>query len=177
MTEPCDLSAVEARRLIGRKALSPVELLESCLKRTEAVNPAVNAFVALDTDRARAAARRAEDAVSRGEELGPLHGLPVGIKDLEEVGGLRTTYGSPIFRDFVPEADCGMVARLRAAGGIVIGKTNTPEFGAGANTRNAVHGATGNPFERQAGLVDGRYTEHPARPLRPVLASLLRRLH
>ena len=79
MTEPCDLSAVEARRLIGRKALSPVELLESCLKRTEAVNPAVNAFVALDTDRARAAARRAEDAVSRGEELGPLHGLPVGI--------------------------------------------------------------------------------------------------
>ena len=73
----------------------------------------------------------------RGGEFGPLHGLPVGIKDLEEVAGLRTTYGSPIFRDFVPEADCGMVARIRAAGGIVLGKTNTPEFGAGANTRNA----------------------------------------
>jgi amidase len=146
-TEPCELSAVEARRLIGRKALSPVELLESCLARVEAVNGAVNAVVALDAERARAAAREAEAAVMRGGEFGPLHGLPVGIKDLEEVAGLRTTYGSPIFRDFVPEADCGMVARIRAAGGIVLGKTNTPEFGAGANTRNAVYGATGNPFD------------------------------
>ena len=146
-TEPCDLPAVEARRLIGRKALSPVELLESCLRRIEAVNGAVNAFVALDTDRARAAAREAEDAVMRGGEFGPLHGLPVGIKDLEEVAGLRTTYGSPIFRDFVPDADCGMVARLRRAGAVILGKTNTPEFGAGANTRNAVYGATGNPFD------------------------------
>jgi Asp-tRNA(Asn)/Glu-tRNA(Gln) amidotransferase A subunit family amidase len=145
--EPCDLSAVEARRLIGRKALSPVELLESCLLRIEAVNPAVNAVVALDADRARAAAREAEAAVTRGDHLQPLHGLPVGIKDLEETAGLRTTYGSPIFRDFVPDADCGMVARIRAAGGIVLGKTNTPEFGAGANTRNAVYGATGNPFD------------------------------
>jgi Asp-tRNA(Asn)/Glu-tRNA(Gln) amidotransferase A subunit family amidase len=148
-TEPCDLPAVEARRLIGRKALSPVELLESCLGRIEAVNGAVNAFVALDTDRARAAARGAEEAVMRGGEFGPLHGLPVGIKDLEEVAGLRTTYGSPIFRDFVPDADCGMVARLRRAGAVILGKTNTPEFGAGANTRNAVYGATGNPFDPQ----------------------------
>jgi Asp-tRNA(Asn)/Glu-tRNA(Gln) amidotransferase A subunit family amidase len=146
-TEPCDLSAVEARRLIGRKALSPVELLESCLGRIEAVNPAVNAFVALDPERARADAREAEAAVMRGDHLQPLHGLPVGIKDLEETAGLRTTYGSPIFRDFVPENDCGMVARIRAAGGVVLGKTNTPEFGAGANTRNAVYGATGNPFD------------------------------
>ena len=146
-TEPCDLSAVEARRLIGRKALSPVELLESCLSRVEAVNPAVNAVVALDTDRARAAAREAEAAAARGDHLQPLHGLPVGIKDLEEVAGVRTTYGSTIFRDFVPEADCGMVARLRAAGAVVFGKTNTPEFGAGANTRNGVYGATGNPFD------------------------------
>jgi amidase len=145
-TEPCDLTATEARRLIGRKALSPVELLESCLARTAAVNPAVNAMVALDTERARAAAKAAEQAVMAGRSLGPLHGLPVGIKDLEETAGLRTTYGSPIFADFVPEADCGMVARIRAAGGIVIGKTNTPEFGAGANTRNRVYGATGNPF-------------------------------
>ena len=144
---PCDLSAVEARRLIGRKALSPVELLESCLRRIEAVNPAVNAFVALDTDRARTDAREAEAAVMRGDHLQPLHGLPVGIKDLQETAGLRTTYGSPIFRDFVPENDCGVVARIRAAGGIVLGKTNTPEFGAGANTRNAVYGATGNPFD------------------------------
>jgi aspartyl-tRNA(Asn)/glutamyl-tRNA(Gln) amidotransferase subunit A len=146
-TEPCDLSAVEARRLIGRKGLSPVELLESCLRRIEAVNPAVNAFVALDTDRARAAAREAEAAVMRGDHLGPLHGLPVGIKDNTEVAGVRTTYGSPIFRDFVPEADLGAVARIRAAGGVILGKTNVPEFSAGANTRNAVYGATGNPFD------------------------------
>ncbi len=147
MTEPCDLSALDARRLIGRKALSPVELLESCAARIEAVNPAVNAMVALDLDRARATARQAEAAVMRGDALGLLHGLPVGIKDMEETAGLRTTYGSPIFADHVPAADCAMVARLRAAGGIILGKTNTPEWALGANTRNAVHGATGNPFD------------------------------
>ena len=147
MTEPCDLSAVEARRLIGRKALSPVEVLDSCLKRIGEVNHAVNAMVAMDEPAARAAARAAEQAVMKGEALGALHGLPVGIKDLEETKGLRTTYGSPIFKDFVPEADCGMVANLRSAGAVVIGKTNTPEFGAGANTRNAVYGVTGNPFD------------------------------
>ena len=147
MTEPCDLSAVEARRLIGRKALSPVELLDSCLNRIGEVNHAVNAMVAMDEPAARAAAKAAEAAVMKGEALGALHGLPVGIKDLEETKGLRTTYGSPIFKDFVPEADCGMVANLRRAGAVVIGKTNTPEFGAGANTRNAVYGVTGNPFD------------------------------
>ncbi|MBK1659520.1 amidase [Paracraurococcus ruber] len=147
MADPCDLTALEARRLIGRKALSPVELLESCLARIAAVNPSINAMVALDEDRARVAAREAEAVVMRGDDLGPLHGLPVGIKDLEETAGLRTTYGSPLFADFVPAADCGMVARIRAAGGIVIGKTNTPEFGLGANTRNRVYGATGNPFD------------------------------
>src|SRR5205823_4240235 len=96
MTEPCDLTAVEARRLIGRKALSPVELLESCLGRVAAVNPAVNAMVALDEAAARSAAQQAEAAVMAGGPLGALHGLPVGIKDLEETQGLRTTYGSPI---------------------------------------------------------------------------------
>ena len=148
MTEPCDLTALEARRLIGRRALSPVELLESCLKRVGEVNHAVNAMVAMDEGAARAAAKAAEDAVMQGGPLGLLHGLPVGIKDLEETKGLRTTYGSPIFKDFVPEADCGMVANLRDAGAVVIGKTNTPEFGAGANTRNAVYGVTGNPFDQ-----------------------------
>lgn len=147
MTEPCDLTALEARRLIGRKALSPVELLDSCAGRIAAVNPAVNAMVALDLDRAGAAARAAEAAVMRGDPLGLLHGLPLGIKDLQETAGLRTTYGSPIDAGNVPAEDCGMVARLRAAGGIVLGKTNTPEWGLGANTRNAVYGATGNPFD------------------------------
>jgi amidase len=142
-----DKSAVELRRLIGRKELSPVELLEACLDRIEAVNPAINAMVALDREGAATAAREAERAVLRGEELGPLHGLPLGIKDLSETAGLRTTFGSLLFKDHVPAADEAVVARLRAAGGIVLGKTNTPEFGAGANTRNRVYGATGNPFD------------------------------
>jgi Asp-tRNA(Asn)/Glu-tRNA(Gln) amidotransferase A subunit family amidase len=149
LTEPCDLTARDARRLIGRKALSPVDLLESCLRRIEAINPAVNAVVAVDAERARAAARGAEGAVMRGDDLPPLHGLPVGIKDLDDTAGLRTTHGSLLYRDHVPAQDSGVVARVRAAGGIVLAKTNTPEWGLGANTRNAVYGATGNPFDPQ----------------------------
>ncbi len=145
--DPCDLTAREARALIGCKTLSPVELVESCIARIAAVDHAVNAMVARDFKRARAGALAAEAAVARGDALPPLHGLPVGVKDLEEVAGLRTTFGSPIFRDHVPARDQAMVASVRRAGGIVLGKTNTPEFGAGANTRNAVYGATGNPFD------------------------------
>ncbi len=145
--DPCDLTASDARALIGRRQLSPVELVESCIARIEAVDPAVNAMVARDFARAREAARAAEHAVTRGDDLPPLHGLPVGVKDLEEVAGLRTTFGSPIYRDHVPAHDQRMVASIRRAGGIVLGKTNTPEFGAGANTRNAVYGVTGNPFD------------------------------
>lgn len=147
MTELCDLPAVEARRLIGLRALSPVELLDSCLARVAAVNPAVNAVVAIDEAGARAGAAEAEAAVMEGRPLGPLHGLPVGVKDLEEVAGLRTTYGSPLHRDHVPDADHPMVAGLRRAGAVILAKTNVPEFGAGANTRNVVYGATGNPFD------------------------------
>lgn len=147
MTEPCDLTAVEARRLIGRRSLSPVELLESCVKRIEAVNPQVNAMTAMDIPAARRAAKEAEAAVMRGDDLGILHGLPLGVKDLDETAGLRTTYGSPIFRDFVPEQDCGMVARCRAQGAVILGKTNVPEWGLGANSRNTVYGATANPFD------------------------------
>lgn len=147
MTEPCDLSAVEARALIGEKKLSATELLESCIARIEAVDHAVNAMVARDYDRARAAAKEADAAVARGDALPALHGLPIGVKDLEDVAGLRTTYGSTLFRDHVPEKDQLIVAHTREAGAIVLGKTNTPEWGAGANTRNAVYGATGNPFD------------------------------
>jgi amidase len=145
--EPCDLTAVEARRLIGAKRLSALELLDSCIGRIEAVDHAVNAMVARDFDRARTAAKAADAAVMRGDVLGPLHGLPVGIKDLEVTEGLRTTFGSPLFSDNVPDKDERAVAAIRSAGAIVVGKTNTPEFGAGANTRNAVYGATGNPFD------------------------------
>ena len=145
--EPCDLTAVEARRLMGGKQLSASELLESCIDRIEAVDPAVNAMVARDFERARREAKSADAAVVRGDRLAPLHGLPIGIKDLEPTEGLRTTFGSPLFRDNIPAKDARLVRAMREAGAIVIGKTNTPEFGAGANTRNAVYGATGNPFD------------------------------
>ena len=147
MTEPCDLSAFEARRLIGNKSLSPVELLDSCLKRIEATNAKVNCIVAMDADTARETAKNAERAVMDGEPLGALHGLPLGVKDLQATAGLATTYGSLIYKDNVPEEDEDSVANLRNEGAVVLAKTNTPEFGAGANTRNSVYGATGNPFD------------------------------
>ncbi len=147
MSEPCDLSAVEARRLIGNKQLSPVELLDSCLQRIEATNPKVNAIVAMDAEAAREAAESAERAVMRGEPLGTLHGLPLGVKDLQATGGLTTTWGSLIYKDHVPDEDEDTVANLRDEGAVILAKTNTPEFGAGANTKNRVYGATGNPFD------------------------------
>src|SRR4029079_4845881 len=137
---------------------SPVELLEACLRRIEELNPAVNAVTAMCVGRARKEAKAAEAAVRRGEDLPLLHGLPTGIKDLEETKDLLTTYGSPLYRDFVPSWDNVMVARVRAAGAVVVGKTNVPEFGAGANSRNPVWGATGNPFNPRlnAGGSSGR---------------------
>jgi len=147
MTMLCDLPAVELRRLIGTRRISPVELLRDCLTRIEAVNPAVNAVVALDAEAGLKAAREAEAAVMRGEKLGALHGLPIGVKDLNDTAGLRTTYGSPMFRDHVPTKDERVVAALRAAGAIILAKTNTPEFGTGGNTLNDVYGATGNAFD------------------------------
>ncbi len=148
MTEPCDLTAIEARRLIGAKRLSPIELVDSCIARIEMVNPAVNAVVATCYERARAEAREKTEALLRGDELPPLHGLPLGVKDLQDTQGLVTTYGSPLYRDHVPQKDELVVAKLRRAGAIVLGKTATPEFGAGGNTTmNAVHGYTGNAFD------------------------------
>jgi amidase len=141
------LSAVELRRLIGDGELSPVALLEACIARIEAVNPYVNAITATCFERARAEAKAAERAVRERQPLGLLHGLPLGVKDLEATEGLLTTLGSPLYRDNIPAADNVLVARLRAAGAIVVGKTNVPEFGAGANSRNPVWGATGNPFD------------------------------
>jgi Asp-tRNA(Asn)/Glu-tRNA(Gln) amidotransferase A subunit family amidase len=149
MTEACDLSALEARRLIGLGRLSPTELLESCLKRIAATNPAVNAMVAMDADAARRQARAIEDSLARGEEVGLLAGLPIGVKDLQATAGLRTTSGSLLLKDNVPVEDKHSVARIRKAGGVILGKTNTPEFGAGGNTRNRVYGATGNPFDAE----------------------------
>jgi Asp-tRNA(Asn)/Glu-tRNA(Gln) amidotransferase A subunit family amidase len=147
MAEPCDLSAVAARRAIGARALSPVELLESCLSRIAVTNGAVNALVAMDREAALRRASEIEVAIGRGEEAGLLAGLPIGVKDLHATAGLRTTFGSLLFKDNMPARDEEGVARVRAAGGVILGKTNTPEFGAGANTVNRVYGATGNPFD------------------------------
>jgi Asp-tRNA(Asn)/Glu-tRNA(Gln) amidotransferase A subunit family amidase len=147
MTELCDKSALELRGLIADKAISPVELYRSCEHRIAEANPAVNAIVAHDDAGGLAAAQAAEAQVMRGGPLGALHGLPVGIKDLNETAGLRTTFGSLLYKDHVPERDDPLVAAIRAAGAIVSSKTNTPEFGAGANTWNSVYGATGNPFD------------------------------
>ena len=140
-------SAVELRRLIGARQLSPLELMDACIDRIETLNPKVNAICATDFDRAREQARAAEARVMAGDELPLLHGLPIGIKDLQDTQGLLTTYGNVGFRHHVPAADNGLVARLRRAGAIVTAKTNVPDMGAGANTRNPVWGVTGNPFD------------------------------
>lgn len=139
-------SAVELRRQIGAKSISPVELMQACIAQIERYNPAVNAICATDYDRALTAARQAESQVMRGEPLPALHGLPLGVKDLQATAGLLTTSGNVRLRGHVPERDVSYVARLRQAGAIVTAKTNTPDMGAGANSRNPVWGATGNPF-------------------------------
>ena len=151
------LSAVEQRRLMGRRALSPVALMHACIARMESLNPGVNALAATHFEGAPDAARVAEAQVMRGEPLPLLHGLPLGVKDLQDTAGLLTTYGNVARRDYVPQADIGLVARLRRAGAIVTAKTNVPDLGAGANTRNPVWGATGNPFDprRNAGSSSG----------------------
>ena len=139
-------SAVELRRQIGNKKISPVELMQACIKQIDTYNPAVNAICATDYERALASAREAEAQVMRGDALPALHGLPLGVKDLQATAGLLTTSGNVRLRGHVPERDVSYVARLRVAGAIVTAKTNTPDMGAGANSRNPVWGATGNPF-------------------------------
>ena len=139
-------SAVALRRQIGAKEISPVELMQACIEQIETYNPAVNAICATDYERALSDARQAEAQVLRGEPLPALHGLPLGVKDLQATAGLLTTSGNVRLRGHVPAHDVSYVARLRAAGAIVTAKTNTPDMGAGANSRNPVWGATGNPF-------------------------------
>lgn len=145
--EPADLTASEARWRLVTGELSSTELVESCLERIDSVDPHVNAIVTRAADRARSEAAQADRVAARGRSQGPLHGLPVAIKDLQATEGIRTTFGSAEFADHVPEADARMVAKIRAAGGIVIGKTNIPERSIGANTVNRLFGATGNPFD------------------------------
>jgi amidase len=139
-------TARELASLIRSRAISPVEVLDAHLDVIERLNPKLNAIVTLAADQARVAARAAEEAVMRGGTLGPLHGLPVGIKDVTVTAGIRTTFGSPLFKNNVPDEDAEVVRRLKFAGAIVLAKTNTPEFATGANTVNEVFGATRNPW-------------------------------
>jgi Asp-tRNA(Asn)/Glu-tRNA(Gln) amidotransferase A subunit family amidase len=121
--------ATELLAAMRARQLSPVEIIDAVLARIEVFNPRLNAFLAVDADGARAAAQAAESAIMRGDALGPLHGLPVPIKDLEPSAGLRCTYGSLLFKDHIADFDGAVSGRVKAAGGIVIGKTNTPHYG------------------------------------------------
>ena len=149
MTQPCDLAAVEALEQFKSKSLSPLELFESCVSRIESINPTVNAVVASDLEKGMATARHMTEALAKGEDLGILGGLPVGIKDLEATAGLRTTWGSLEFEHHIPDEDDKIVSDLRQHGGNIFCKTNTPEFGAGGNTKNKVYGVTTNPFDTE----------------------------
>jgi len=145
--EICFLTAVELAGLIRRKKLSAREVMAAHLKQIERVNPKVNAIVTLLAEQAAENARKADEAQARGASHGRLHGLPVVHKDLFDTAGVRTTYGSRIFRDNVPKQDAIIVQRIAKAGAISVGKSNTPEFGAGSQTFNEVFGATKNPYD------------------------------
>ena len=142
----CFTPATELHRLYRQRKTSPLEVMRAVLERVDAVNPKLNAIVTLEREPALKAARTATAALKKGKKLGPLHGVPVTIKDLTHTKGIRTTWGSKVFEHNVPDEDSLIVERLKAAGAIILGKTNTPEFGAGGNTFNAVFGATRNPW-------------------------------
>lgn len=146
-TDPADLGAMQARLLMERKELSAEELAKACIARVEAVDSAVNALVARDFERVLQEARALDALSARGQSTGPLHGLPFGVKDMIDVEGLPTTYGSTLFRAQIAHKDDPLVAALRRAGGLAMGKTNTPEWSAGGNTRNRVYGVTRNPHD------------------------------
>ena len=143
----CSTSAVELARMLRTKELSARDVVGAHLTQIERVNPTVNAIVTLVAEQAMERARLADEDLAHGRDVGPLHGLPIAHKDLQPTAGIRTTFGSPIYKDFVPSEDALLVDRLRRAGAIVVGKTNTPEFGAGSQTFNAVFGPTLNPFD------------------------------
>lgn len=144
--ELCWLSAVEMVELFRKKALSPLEVMKAVLKRVEEVNASINAICTLAAEEALKQAAEAEKKLLTGEEVGPLHGVPVTIKDLNYTRGIRTTFGSVLYKDFVPEVDDIVVERLKKAGAIVFGKTNVPEFGLIGMTDNNIFGKSRNPW-------------------------------
>ena len=157
MTDLCATDAVTLAGMLRRREVSAREVTAACVQRIEDVDGAVNAVVTRTFDAALDQAARADEALARGAEPGPLHGLPVAHKDLHDTAGVRTTYGSVLFADHVPDRDALVVQRMAQAGAISLGKTNTPEFGAGSHTVNPVFGATRNPYDlsRTAGGSSG----------------------
>ncbi len=141
------MTATELVRRMRRKEISAREVLDAHLQQIEDVNPRVNAIVTLVPEQARERARQLDEEAAQGRFAGPLHGLPIAHKDLNETKGIRTTFGSPIFKDYVPDFNTLLIDRIQNAGAITIGKTNTPEFGAGSQTFNPVFGATRNPWD------------------------------
>ena len=145
--ELCFKSAVELSSLVRQRHVSAVELLQAHLDHIERVNPLVNAIVTLVPDHAFRLAKQIDKRIARGNDPGILAGLPVAHKDLVETRGIRTTYGSRIFADNIPDKDALIVERIVQAGGVTLGKTNTPEWGAGSQTFNEVFGKTRNPYD------------------------------
>jgi len=141
------MTAKEIVKQIKNRQISVKEVMTAHLEQIEQINPKVNAIVTLSPDIAIKSAEMADKMLLRNESIGPLFGLPIAHKDLVETRGIRTTYGSPIFKDFIPTRDALIVERLKKAGAITIGKTNTPEFGAGSHTFNEVFGVTRNPYD------------------------------
>ena len=139
-------SASDLRQMIDSREVSIVELTEMFLHRIEALNPSLNAYVTVTEDEALASARAAEEALLRGEAQSPLHGIPISIKDLEVTKGVRTTMGSLVFKDHIPDQDSIVVERIRSSGAIILGKTNTPEFGFSGTTENRLGDACRNPW-------------------------------
>ena len=146
-SELCEMSAVDLAARLAKKQVSAREVMSAHLAQIERVNSKVNAIVTLVAEQALAGAAKADEAIARRGPIGVLHGLPVAHKDLVDTAGIRTTRGSPFYRDHVPTTDALIVTRIRAAGAITVGKTNTPEFGAGSQTFNTVFGATRNPYD------------------------------
>ena len=146
-TSICFFTAAEIAKKIRKGEISAVETMEAHLAQIERINPQVNAIVTLVPELALEEARKADEKQSEGGNIGPLHGLPIAHKDLVPTKGLRTTFGSLVFEDFIPEEDALLVERLREGGAIMLGKTNTPEFGAGSQTFNRVFGVTRNPYD------------------------------
>jgi amidase len=145
--EICFMTAGQLVQHMQAGELSALEVMKAHLAQIERVNPVVNAIVTLLPERALEQAKAADEILARGQDPGPLHGLPIAHKDLVMTKGIRTTFGSPILKDFIPDSDALIVERLKQAGAITIGKTNTPEFGAGSQTFNAVFGQTLNPYD------------------------------